>query len=276
MESEQRLAKLGAFQQAYPSIDDYRIVVEQDPDGLFGADQALGRRIVYRPANPPPRTIPCDNPKCRNGGLDLTIYLIMAEYAGGMDSRESFFCRGHEGSAVRRGAPCKNRFNATIKIQCRANRRLFPSTRQKASEAGTSPAETELEAARRRMRQAEAQVARQRQIVQRFRAGGNPSGQAEELLKTFERSLQNCQRQLELVNGGAFLAGYPNRSLTEQQISRYKGERRDLLSQIEMMRTKKMKTRSNRIDTTADSILLARKRLAEVEAALAKLGGGLD
>ena len=59
--------------------------------------------------------------------------------------------------------------------------------------------ETELEMAERHVREGEAHVARQRDLVAELRRDGHDTEQAEQLLTTFEATLAQHRKGLELV-----------------------------------------------------------------------------
>lgn len=63
----------------------------------------------------------------------------------------------------------------------------------------TKEKETELEMAERHVREAEAHVARQEETVQQLRRDGHDTKQAEALLTTFEATLVEHRRGLDLV-----------------------------------------------------------------------------
>jgi hypothetical protein len=59
--------------------------------------------------------------------------------------------------------------------------------------------ETELEMAQRHVRQGEARVAAQRELVEELRRDGHDMTQAEKLLVTFQTTLASHRRALDIV-----------------------------------------------------------------------------
>ena len=105
----------GTFHEAFPDIQEYEIRIEQDLFGQYVLER--NRRFsIYRTGDAgPPREIPCINPKCQGGGLDLESYLLDI---ANVDRSINVTCSGYEENpTTRRGMPCSNQFKATIKIR---------------------------------------------------------------------------------------------------------------------------------------------------------------
>lgn len=86
-----------------------RVTIEEDPQGWWQKIPEL-RRHEYSVYNVPDY-LPCCNPRCRNGGLN--IERALGTYGSG---RHYLSCEGHEGyiRGRQKGPKCDNRFTITM------------------------------------------------------------------------------------------------------------------------------------------------------------------
>jgi hypothetical protein len=98
--------------KAFPGIDELAIVVVQDKWGNYTRD-GQPRESRYTKGDIP-RHLPCVNPRCQQGGLDLQAYVMFS--SGG---EITVWCNGHEGTPKgrRKGDPCENRFDITLTVK---------------------------------------------------------------------------------------------------------------------------------------------------------------
>ena len=135
MPTETALLKVGrSIAAALPRIEKLRITVCQDVYRLY---LARPRRRIYSKDDPPPKSIPCANPRCQDGGLDLSAYILAAVSAGRLNKTFEYLCHGHDGSPKgrHRGGPCRNAMKVAIRIQC--NRPLWKAKEE--AEMPTAP-----------------------------------------------------------------------------------------------------------------------------------------
>ena len=96
-----------SFAKAYPQVREIRLEVEETGD--MPRPQQCERHQVFGLHNLP-STIRCGNPRCRQGGFDITqrIYFLVEQHET-LDSWE-MHCPGQEGSPKgrRKGNPCCN------------------------------------------------------------------------------------------------------------------------------------------------------------------------
>jgi hypothetical protein len=106
-----------SFADLLPRIEKLRITVYQD---VYGQYLARRKRRIYSKDDPPPTSIPCANPRCQHGGLDLSAYILVALSAGRLNKTFEYRCHGRDGSPKGRhqGAPCRNAMKVAIRIQC--------------------------------------------------------------------------------------------------------------------------------------------------------------
>jgi hypothetical protein len=103
--SEPFLGKPAPFKQAYPEFKTVRVRVKHEGD----MTHAMQREQTYT-EHSLPRVIPCPNPRCRQGGYDLTATIIAIAHERLSSYKVNWSCNGHEGTPKGRkvGAPCSN------------------------------------------------------------------------------------------------------------------------------------------------------------------------
>jgi len=93
------------FSKAFPKFRSLIIRAKHSGD-LTNPTQ---REQIYS-GNSIPRVIPCPNPRCQQGGYDLTATIITMEHDRKTQYRVRYSCNGHEGTPKgrRKGNPCMN------------------------------------------------------------------------------------------------------------------------------------------------------------------------
>lgn len=106
------LSKPSSFEEAFPTVKEIRIEVNQTGDGV--ADKNYPRTLVLNP----PEKIACDNPRCNRGGFDLQNEIYFMVESLKVEKSIEKRCTGDEGKpkAKRPGKSCCNRFIIAIKI----------------------------------------------------------------------------------------------------------------------------------------------------------------
>jgi hypothetical protein len=96
--------------QRKATFPDLTVTVEQDQNGWI-KDPALRTRAYNIDTVPP--FIACENPRCKNGGLDL--YRVLHTNGDGV---HLMVCPGHEGyiRGRQKGPKCDNHFRITVSL----------------------------------------------------------------------------------------------------------------------------------------------------------------
>ena len=101
------------FGDAVPNIGRFTIDVVQG-DAIWARSTALGATRTYNANSPPPPIIPCINPRCRGGGLNIETFVTHANNHLPWSMDESYPCNGHEG---RQRRSCTNTFKITMRFE---------------------------------------------------------------------------------------------------------------------------------------------------------------
>jgi len=113
-ESKPFLGTVDSFQKAYPMVDELKVTVTEEGDGVLReyATSAYRRDSVREYIN-------CSNSLCYNGGFHLGAILQDMTYAREARWSGSQMCQGYEGSPKgrKRYGPCLNRFEIAIEIK---------------------------------------------------------------------------------------------------------------------------------------------------------------
>ncbi len=114
-ETDYPFGKASSFSEAFPTIADLRIEVEEYGDGV---PEKL-RKTTYTHHNFPGEYINCRNRRCYNGGFRLGELLRFMTAANKTESESTEFCQGYEGSPKGRvkDGPCENYFKVAITIE---------------------------------------------------------------------------------------------------------------------------------------------------------------
>ena len=99
------LGEYTTFTGAYPNFSELTLRVQHRGDLAYPHQKAE----VYTVSNLP-RVLPCANPRCQQGGYDLTATIITLEGGRIANYKVSWHCNGHEGSPKgrRKGSACMN------------------------------------------------------------------------------------------------------------------------------------------------------------------------
>jgi hypothetical protein len=105
MRSKPFLGTVSSFRDAFPGVKTLKLLGRQRGD-VSGDHQ---REERYTELNLP-QTIPCSNPRCKQGGYDLMAYLITLAHDRTPSYNGQVYCNGHEGTprGMRKGDPCWN------------------------------------------------------------------------------------------------------------------------------------------------------------------------
>lgn len=91
-----------SFTEAYPNIREVKIEV---------LEKKLPGESTWRYSTPDlPSTIPCSNPRCKNGGFYLDAAIGLAVRDGKTDGVASLKCKGSEPSGARQRRACLHSF----------------------------------------------------------------------------------------------------------------------------------------------------------------------
>jgi hypothetical protein len=104
-ESKPFLGTPTTFSKAYPS---FRSLVIRVKNHGYLASPMQREQVYSKPSIP--RVIPCPNPRCQQGGYDLTAIIITMEHERNTKFSAHYSCNGHEGTPKgrRKGNPCMN------------------------------------------------------------------------------------------------------------------------------------------------------------------------
>lgn len=111
------VGKETTFANAYPDVKRVVLEVRQDSNGWYAREE--WKRITKHDGLSPPRHIPCLNPRCQQGGLDLEVFIMTLASGSSTTYSNSFSCPGHEGSPKgrRHGESCMNHFELTLTVE---------------------------------------------------------------------------------------------------------------------------------------------------------------
>ena len=104
-DSKPFLGELTTFAKAYPNFGELVVRVHHDGDLAYVHQKSA----VYTAATLP-GVLRCPNPKCQQGGYDLSATVITLAHGRTPNYSVSWSCNGHEGSPKgrRKGDPCMN------------------------------------------------------------------------------------------------------------------------------------------------------------------------
>ncbi len=107
--------KKASFDEAFPTIEDLTVEVEEFGQGITKGN----RQRVYRKQNFPGEYIDCDNPLCYNGGFSIGEILREMVANTQMELDTSKLCQGNEGSPKGRRIhkKCMNAFHIKVSIK---------------------------------------------------------------------------------------------------------------------------------------------------------------
>lgn len=105
MESKPFLGSVSSFKEAYPEIKSLLLNGTQS-----GEVSRENQRLIHYSQINLPQTIPCSNPRCKQGGFDLMATLITVTHSRMSSYETTMYCGGHEGTPKGRvkGDPCFN------------------------------------------------------------------------------------------------------------------------------------------------------------------------
>lgn len=118
-EKDYLLGKTTSFGEAFPMIEDLRVVVTEYGDDVRGIMGDYGERKHYFSIDHPPgEYVDCSNEICYNGGVRVGQYLRQMVRQGETEGEFSDFCQGDEGSpkGQNKYGPCDHRFETEIEL----------------------------------------------------------------------------------------------------------------------------------------------------------------
>lgn len=103
------------FQEAFPTIEELKVKVEESGDGV----SEWGRTRHYHTTVG--EYVNCSNPLCYNGGFSIGQILRDMVEKEDTQREESKFCQGYEGSPKgrRKYRSCTNSFRIQIQAKCK-------------------------------------------------------------------------------------------------------------------------------------------------------------
>ena len=105
VESKAFLGTPTSFSTAHPCFRS--LVVRAKHVGKFA--YPMQREQVFSDSSIP-RVLSCPNPRCQQGGYDLTATILTLEHGQTAKYQVNYSCNGHEGTPMgrRKGNPCMN------------------------------------------------------------------------------------------------------------------------------------------------------------------------
>ncbi len=111
----------GSFAEAFPQIEDIRIEVKEEGEGIsHWLRERQGKNIYTLNSSLPGEYVNCSNPRCYNGGFHLgQLIRYMIENDHQTELQDTRFCQGYEGSPKGRKKydECSNTFDVKITIK---------------------------------------------------------------------------------------------------------------------------------------------------------------
>ena len=113
MEAKPFVGTVETFKQAYPSVKTLRLLARQRGEVARKWQEVQ----TFTEHNLPP-VIPCANPRCYQGGSDLSALLMTMTCGNETEYKMTLDCNGHEGTPKgrKRGDPCQNSIDIELSV----------------------------------------------------------------------------------------------------------------------------------------------------------------